>query len=144
MRPLLLTAALAVLAAPLPAQDRAQVTIAHATPEQVRAALSTELAGQKFELGEHNDKHAVFAADAGSSMQTDGTQLKLHYELEFRMKPGKDSLSVWLFKESLVGESRDGQERRQERDPKNNFVTFQGVLDKVKARVEQPADTSGS
>ena len=120
------------------------MTIAHATPEQVRAALSTELAGQKFELGEHNAKHAVFAADAGSTALTDGTQLKLHYEIEFRMKPASDSLSVWLFKESLVGESRDGQERREERDPKNNFVTFQGILDKIKASLEQPADTSGS
>jgi hypothetical protein len=77
-------------------------------------------------------------------METDGTQLTLRYELEFRMKPEKDSISVWLQKETLVGESRDGQERRQERDPKDNFDTFQGVLNSVKTRLEQPADSSGA
>jgi DNA-binding protein H-NS len=95
-------------------------------------------------LGEHNDKHAVFSANAGNRMETDGTQLTLRYELEFRMKPDKDTLSVWLQKESLVGETRDGQERRQERDPKNNLNTFQNVLNSVKARLEQPADSSGA
>ncbi len=142
MRPLLLAAALVVVAAPLHAQERARVTVAHATPEQVRAALGTELAGQKFELREHNEKHLIFSANAGNRMETDGTQLTLRYELEFRMKPEKDSISVWLQKETLVGESRDGQERRQERDPESNFVTFQGVLNNVKARLEQPAGQS--
>jgi hypothetical protein len=143
MRPYLLIPALAIFAAPLAAQEHAKVTIAHATPEQAQAALSTELAAQKFELGEHNAKRAVYSADNGSTMLTDGTQLKLRYELEFRMKPANDSLSLWLFKETLVGESRDGQERRQERDPTNNFGTFQGVLNSVKAKLESPADTSG-
>ena len=144
MRTLALTTALALVATPLAAQQRAQVKIAHATPEQVQAAIGEELAGQHFELGEHNDKHAVFSANAGNRMETDGTQLTLRYELEFRMKPEKDSLSVWLQKETLVGETRDGQERRQERDPKDNRSTFQGVLNSVKARIEQPADSSGA
>ena len=144
MRILALTTALALVAAPLAAQQRAQVKIAHCTPEQVQAALGAELTNQKFELREHNDKHAIFSASAGNRMETDGTQLTLRYELEFRMKPEKDSISVWLQKETLIGESRDGQERRQERDPKDNFNTFQGVLNNVKARLEQPADSSGA
>jgi hypothetical protein len=144
MRILALTTALALVAAPLAAQQRAQVKIAHSTPEQVQAALGAELTNQKFELREHNDKHAIFSASAGNRMETDGTQLTLRYELEFRMKPEKDSISVWLQKETLIGESRDGQERRQERDPKDNFNTFQGVLNNVKARLEQPADSSGA
>lgn len=144
MRSLALTTALALLAAPLAAQQRAQVRIAHATPEQAQTALGAELAGQHFELREHNEKHAIFSANAGNRMETDGTQLQLRYELEFRMKPEKDSLSLWLQKETLVGESRDGQERRQERDPKDNFNTFQNVLNSVKARLESPADSAGS
>ncbi|HET7602711.1 MAG TPA: hypothetical protein VFK36_06805 [Gemmatimonadales bacterium] len=144
MRTLALTTALALVAAPLAAQQRAQVKIAHATPEQAQAAIGEELAGQHFELREHNEKHAIFSASAGNRMETDGTQLTLRYELEFRMKPEKDSLSVWLQKETLVGETRDGQERRQERDPKDNRSTFQGVLNSVKARIEQPADSSGA
>jgi hypothetical protein len=143
MRPLALTTALALVAAPLAAQQRAQVKIAHATPEQAQTAIGEELAGQHFELREHNDKHAIFSASAGNRMETDGTQLTLRYELEFRMKPEKDSLSVWLQKETLVGETRDGQERRQERDPKDNLNTFQGVLSSVKARMEAPADSTG-
>jgi hypothetical protein len=144
MRTLALTTVMALLAAPLAAQQRAQVGVAHATPEQVQAALGAVLAGQKFELREHNEKHAIFSANAGNRMETDGTQLTLRYELEFRMKPEKDSISVWLQKETLVGESRDGQERRQERDPKDNFDTFQGVLNSVKTRLEQPADSAGA
>jgi hypothetical protein len=143
MRPLALIATLTLAAAPLAAQQRAQVKIAHATSDQVQAAHGAELAGQKFALGEHNEKHAVFSADVGNRMETDGTQLKLRYELEFRMKPDKDSLALWLQRETLVGETRDGEERRQDRDPKDNLGTFQNVLNNVKARLEAPADSTG-
>jgi hypothetical protein len=144
MRLLAFATALVLVAAPLAAQQHAQVKIAHATPDQVQAALGAVLAGQKFELREHNAKHAIYSASAGNRMETGGPRLTLRYELEFRTKPDKDSIAVWLQKETLVGESRAGQERRQERDPKDNFDTFQTVLNSVKARMENPADSAGS
>lgn len=135
----------AALASPAAAQDRAQVTIAHTTPDSVRSALTAELAGQHFEPREHNAKHAVYSADKGSQMLRDGTELKVRYELEFEMKPTHDSLRVWLARETLVGETKVGMDRRVEQDPQKNLTSFQGILDNVKKRIESPpADSSGT
>jgi hypothetical protein len=142
MRPLLLATVLLLAAAPLAAQERATVTIARATPDRVQQALATELAAQKFEAANHNNKHALYVVDQGRQMRPDGTELKVHYELDFRWKPAGDSLRVWLQSESMVGVSRDGNELRTERDPKANLSSFQTILDKVKASLEQSADST--
>ena len=142
MRPSLVVSVLALVAAPLVAQERATVTIARATPDQVQQALTAELAPQKFEAANHNNKHALFVVDQGRQMRPDGTELKVHYELDSRWKPAGDSLRVWLQTESMVGVSRDGNEIRAERDPKANLSSFQTILDKVKASLEQPSDST--
>jgi hypothetical protein len=132
-------------AAPAVAQiDRASVTLATEARDNIVAALRIEAEAVGLTFVRANKYLVLFTKDVGS-MPVRGRMTPVTLEVTFfldREKPGTRVQPT----EELVARLKGGFEERRKPNPRERAELYQGVLDRMKERLEgpvtEPADTT--